>query len=93
MNKKQYLAKIANRRKAIKKANTDINQAELDYIEANKPCNIGDKVEITLGSGRKAIGEALSFGILKDANVCITSYKKGAGTKYITTPHKGVSIL
>ena len=93
MDKAIYKSKVSNLRATIKESNIEITKTELDYIEANKPCEIGDTVEIILGSDRKAIGEVLSFGILKDATVCITSYKKGARTKYITTPHKEVSIL
>lgn len=84
---------IAKIKKLISESNTEISEIELDYIEDNKPCNSLDKVEITLSSGRKAVGIALTFGILSGATVCITSYKAGSNTKFITTPHKGVSIL
>jgi len=62
------------------------------YISDNKPCNTNAKVEITLKSGRKVKGEALTFGILSGKNVCITSYKDANGVKYITVPHREVVI-
>ena len=93
MNKTEYKTRVSNLRLTIKESTIEINKTELDYIDANKPCEIDDEVEIILGSGRKVLGSVASFGILKDATVCITSYKVGNNAKYITTPHKGVKIL
>jgi hypothetical protein len=66
------------------------------YIQANKPCNIDDLVEITLGSGRKAKGNVHEFGILQDKGVYITAYRDPSSKtklKYISTPHGKVIIL
>lgn len=63
------------------------------YIEANKPCNLGDKVQIILNSGRKAIGVAHAFGILQDGNVHVVEYKQGKHSKYISAPNQSVKTL
>ena len=71
----------------------DINTIIKKYIESNKPCDQNTKVEITLNSGRKVVGEAVQFGVLRDGNVHITTYKQGNHFKYITSPTQNVKTL
>lgn len=63
------------------------------YIESNKPCDIGDNVEITLNSGRKLEGVVAELGILRDQTVCVTAVNVGGKNAYITVPHKEVKVL
>lgn len=93
MKKKEYRDEIKSVKSDISKLNKLMTQIELDYIEDNKPCDLEDEVEIILGSDRRVKGVVASFGILVDATVCITSYKDGSQTKYITTPHKKVTVI
>lgn len=98
MNKEEYqkeLEIIRNQRKALDEKTDALKES---YIEANKPCQIGDQVVITLVSGRVVKGEALKFGILSDRNVHITAFKEatqkgGTSTKYITAPTLGVKVI
>jgi uncharacterized protein Veg len=96
MNKEQYLAELETT-KGIEKQCLDRRKALREaYIQANKPCNIGDMVEITLNSGRKAIGEAHEFGILQDKGVYITAYRDPANKtklRYISAPHGEVKQI
>lgn len=96
MTAEQYIKHIELIKDAKKKIDEQIFQTSQAFISSNKPCDIGDYVEITLRSGKKVKGEAASFGILRDENknpvVCITSYKD-TKTHYITVPHKNVVKL
>lgn len=96
MTVEQYIKRvdvIKEAKKEMEKHMIDLTQC---FISKNKPCEIGDMVEITLRSGKKVKGNAVSFGILRDENklpvVCITSYKD-TKTHYITVPHKKVTVL
>ena len=91
--KENYLADLEIYKEKIKSIENEKQSYKECYIEDNKPCNIDDVVEITLNSGRTVKGQVLSFGILKDMNVCITSYKEGNKTKYITSPHLSVKLI
>lgn len=69
-----------------------------EYIEANKPCNIDDHVEIVLASGRVVRGWVKEISILSDKKVCITAYSEidtdnKTKMRYITTPHGQVTII
>jgi len=88
MTKDAYLEGIEIYKLKIKDAEEYKKTLKEDYIESNKPCNIGDYVDIILCSERLVKNvKVCSFGILKDKKVCITSYKKDSKMKYITTPH------
>jgi hypothetical protein len=93
MTKEAYLAKLEEVK--VKRAAIDLFVERLKhaYIEKNKPCNVGDLVKITLGSGRVAKGVVVSFGILADKCVHITAYKEDSKTKYITVPTQSVELL
>lgn len=92
MNKAQYQKSVDDQKAIIKLANEAINELRNQFIEANKPCEKGEMVEIVLASGRKVSGEAVSFGILQDKEVHITAYKDGAKIKYISVPNKSVVV-
>ena len=96
MTAEEYIERIELIKEAKKKIDTRMSRTHQTFILCNKPCNIGDMVEITLRSGKKVKGEAASFGILRDENknpvVCITSYKD-TKTHYITVPHQNVVKL
>lgn len=96
MTKDEYL-KILDEEKEVKKLSSErLDMAREQYIKSNSPCNLNDKVSITLKSGRVVKGEVNSFHLLHDKNVYIASYKdledKGK-IKYITVPTKQVELL
>jgi hypothetical protein len=93
MTKEFYLSKLEEVK--VKRENLDAFTEKLKtaYIEKNKPCDIGDEVKITLGSGRIDKGVVISFGIFGDKCVHISSYKDGSKTKYITVPTQSVEII
>lgn len=93
MTKEEYLEKLENYKERKKQLDEKLDLYRTEYIESNKPCNIGDNVNITLNSGRKVSGEVLSFDILKELTVSITSYKEESTVKYITVPHKDVKLI
>lgn len=93
MNKETYFSELEAIKKEHKSLEEKKQSLKESYIEHCKPCNIGDIVLITLSSGRKEKGEVVSFGILKDGDVHITSYKQVGKNKYITSPNKSVLIL
>jgi len=93
MTKDSYLEGIEIYKLKIKDAEEYKKILKEDYINSNKPCSIGDYVDIRLGSERLVKNvQVCSFGILKDKKVCITSYKKDSKMKYITTPHLEITI-
>jgi hypothetical protein len=76
-----------------KRLDARYNTIKSQFIETCKPCKRGRKVSIVLSSGRKVEGSAQSFGILSDGNVCVTSYKEGYITRFITTPYQSIELL
>lgn len=93
MTKEFYLEKLEEVKAKRASLDTFVERLKSTYIEKNKPCNIGDYVKITLGSGRVAKGDVVSFGILADKCVHITAYKEGSSVKYITVPTQNVEII
>lgn len=93
--KEDYLRNLKSIKESIKIMEDNKNTQRDLYIKDNAPCNIDDTVKITLKSGRIAKGQVLSFGILSDSTVCITSYRdiEDNKVKYITTPHLSVVII
>jgi hypothetical protein len=93
MTKEFYLEKLEEVK--VKRASLDafVDRLKTSYIEKNKPCNIGDYVRITLGSGRVVKGDVVSFGILSDKGVHISAYKEGSSTRFITVPTQNVEII
>jgi hypothetical protein len=91
--KENYLEDLERTKQRIKELE-DLKQGLKDqYIEENKPCKIGDYVNIVLNSGRKVKGEVVSFGILKDGNVHVTHYKDGSKNLYITSPNLSIEVI
>ncbi len=88
-NKELYLKDLEFIKEEIYKINERKEMLKSKYIDDNKPCLLNDVVTIKLNSGRIVKGEVLSFGILKDFKVCVTSYKCASDNKvkYITVPH------
>ena len=93
MDKQEYKNRVEEQKAIIKTANERINELRDQFIEYNKPCSEGDAVEIVLKSGRKAKGEAVSFGILQDKNVHVTAYRSNSTIKYISVPNQSVTKL
>ena len=93
MTKEFYLEKLEEVKTKRSALDAYVEKLKHAYIEKNKPCNIGDLVKITLGSGRVDKGEVVSFGILADKCVHITAYKDGSKTKYITVPTQSVELI
>lgn len=96
MTKQEYLGIIKYEKGVQKDSNERLDVARKDYIRSNSPCNLNDKVLITLKSGRVVKGEVNSFHILQDKNVYIASYKDledRGKIKYITVPTKSVQLL
>ena len=91
--KENYLSDLEIYKEKIKSIEHEKQEMKNIYIEDNAPCNIDDDVEIKLNSGRIVKGKVVSFGILKDSQVCITCYKDGSNNKYITTPHLEVKVI
>ena len=93
MNRETYL----ENRKALledrKEVDQRLSQLSKDYIKLNTPCKVDDLINIVLESGRNVKGHAKTFGILKDQNVHVTSYKDSNTTKYITVPNQSVTLL
>jgi hypothetical protein len=80
-------------KKNLSALNAQKNKLREEYIEANKPCNIGDKVSIKDFYNRNLAGEVVSFGILEEKQVCIISYQATSGMKYLSRPHKSVQVI
>lgn len=92
MTKQHYIELVEQIRKNIKDLEETQLQIRQEYIDANLPCRVDDKVEIILNSGRKVTGFAKQFGILSDKNVSVTGYYDGK-MKYITVPYQSIKIL
>lgn len=94
MNKQEYQSLLCAEREVVKQANKRMADARELYIESNKPCEKGDRVRITLESGRVVEGEANAFHILQDGNVHIASYKDVSSVmKHISRPTIKTEIL
>ena len=92
MNSKKYNLEQKKLNEAIKLIEIQKKELRLRYIEFNKPCNIGDEIEIILYSGRKVKGTCVQFGILSDKQVYVTCYKDKTN-KYISTPYKSLTKI
>ncbi len=98
MNKEKFIKTKDAIRKNIKDLEAEFEQARKDYIEANKPCCIGDIVEVTRNSGAKEIIVVKSIVISKD-DVVVFSFrnfkhgKETGGVRYLTQGHGSVDIL
>ena len=96
MNREQYFEEIENLKKVVKNAEKAKTELRDKYVEANQPFPKGTKVSLILDSGRKAVGEVHTCGILRDGNVYITAYKDSNDSgkvKYISVPYQSVEAL
>lgn len=95
MNKEKYLEILAEEKEIQNESNQRLSEAREKYLESSAPSKKGDKVKITLNSGRVVEGEVNSFDIWKDKSIYITSYKdiKDNKIKYITVPPQKVEKL
>lgn len=93
MNKEKYLEKIELAKTKRKEVDEFVVKVKKMYIEANKPCNIGDEVKITFTSERVDTGVVVSFDVMSDKNVYVSAYKKGSSSKYITVPYKSIEVI
>jgi hypothetical protein len=72
MTKEQYLKEVAAIRKVIAQQEAEISRIETEYIEANKPCNIGDRFVL---SGISTV-EITKLGIDYNGNVVPIFYRR-----------------
>lgn len=68
----------------------ELSELRSEYIDANKPYEKGQKVEIVLASGRKVRGTIESFSIFFDGNVYVDCYRDNYLRKYISTPYQSI---
>ena len=87
-----YLEHLEKCKETIKVQNEKIERLKSAYIKANQPCQVGQEVEIVLGSGRVVKGTAHAFGILQDKKVYVTAYKDKV-VRYISVPYKSITII
>lgn len=80
MTKEDYLAKIKQANEAIKAINEQKKEIDRIYIETNKPCNIGDKIQV----GWRGIGFCTNLIVSSDGDV----YPKAVKCKKDGTPSR-----
>lgn len=93
MKKEEYLSRREELRLANSEIITKIDELRTEYIESNKPCNIGDSIEVITNGDRLVKGIAHSFSISSLQDVYVSSIKpiKGA-IVYLSVPHKSITI-
>jgi hypothetical protein len=94
MTKEQYIKEL----EIISEANFKLTKRKLElrseYIEANKPCNIDDIIEVVTNGGRKVVGEAKSFEINQHKDVFVSSIEPETGSRvYLSDAHKSIKVL
>ncbi|MCF8255012.1 MAG: hypothetical protein K9J84_10595 [Bacteroidia bacterium] len=93
MNKETYLKKREQLKESFSKLSVENEKLRTEYIESNKPCNIGDSIEVVTYGDRLVKGVAHSFSISSLQDVYVSSIKpiKGA-IVYLSVPHKSITI-
>jgi len=93
MNKETYLSKREQLKESFSKLSVENEKLRTEYIESNKPCNIGDSIEVITNGDRLVKGIAHSFSISSLQDVYVSSIKpiKGA-IVYLSVPHKSITI-
>lgn len=93
MNKEQYLSKREQLKTSFSELSSENEKLRNEYIESNKPCNIGDSIEVITNGDRKVKGTAHSFSISSLQDVYVSSIKpiKGA-IVYLSVPHKSIIV-
>ena len=94
MTKEQYKAfkeRIKISRSEISKEETETREI---YIETNKPCEIGQHIEVVNYAGRKIEGIAKGFSIGNDLEVYVDTISPivSSANVYLSKPHKSIKI-
>lgn len=77
-----------------KAINSQLKDLNSEYLNVNKPCDIGDIVNMVLNSGRKVRNaEIVELGILHDGMIHPTAYKIGSKTMFITVPIQSIEVV
>lgn len=93
MTKEQYLESKELISQNMSSLNKELKLLRDIYIDSNKPCNVGDEVEIINEAGRKIDGIAGSFAIGPNQEVYVDAVKQsGTKTVYISKPHKSIKL-
>jgi len=94
MKKEDYLQKRKEVKQLISDATSRLDSLRSEFIELNKPCNIGDSIEVITHGDRKVKGIAHSFSINSTSDVYVSSIKplKGA-IVYLSIAHKSIKII
>jgi len=93
MKKETYLSRREQLKESFSKLSVENEKLRTEYIESNKPCNIGDSIEVITNGDRLVKGVAHSFSISSLQDVYVSSIKpiKGA-IVYLSVPHKSITI-
>ncbi len=94
MNKEDY----QNAKKKIAEEQSNLvklfSELKIEYIEANKPCDKEQLIEVINKGNRKIIGNAKGFAISKDLNVYVDAIKLvNGGMVYLSVEHKSIKLL
>lgn len=90
MTKEQYLQLKADLDLQISLLNDKKIELKASYIDACKPCELEDIVEIIRNNDSKVIGKVKTFGLFND-EVFVTSIFVGKSKKvYFTKPYKSI---
>ena len=92
MTSEKYLERIEFFKQKQKELNEIKAKLRESYIQANRPCNIGDTVKIISSGGKEYIGEVVSFALF-DTVVFIDCIKSGNNKAYQTKPQKSVEVI
>jgi hypothetical protein len=99
MKKETYIHQLQKIKDQEKNLVEMRNKLREDYIQASKPCNVGDEVEVVFHSGKKAHGIAKDFAILHGNNVYLSAYsliengKEKSKIAYISAPYKSIRVI
>jgi hypothetical protein len=92
MTSEKYLERIEFFKQKQKELNELKAKLRESYIQANRPCNIGDTVKIISFGGKEYIGEVVSFALF-DTQVFIDCIKSGSTKAYQTKPQKSIEVI
>ena len=99
MKKETYIHQLEKIKEQEKSLAEMRNKLREEYIRDNKPCNVGDEIEVVFHSGRKAHGIAKDFAIFHDKNVYLSAYsviengKEKSKIAYISSPYESIRVL
>jgi len=94
MTKEQYKEFKELMKESRSKLTKQENEAREAYIQSNKPCEIGQNVQVINYAGRKIEGTAKGFSIGNDLEVYVDAISPSKGsTIYLSKPHKSIKLL